>query len=141
MRKSTIVLGMLLCYSPLLIGQKYRIGQEPPKPADPADFTIRVHISASHIRLNCSGDDNGVVDRVTCGYGLYVEATLDAKKVELWGSSTIGKQQRALLVPGDYMAQLAEDDHNGDDSTISRYYNLRLHDGTIWRCQLSGITE
>lgn len=136
MRRSIIVMGILLSSICLIHGQKYRMAQGPPKPVNPGTPPIHVHISASRIRLNCSGAQN-----VGCGYGLYVDAVLDGKKVELWGLSKIGKYQLALIEPGDYTAQLTKDNHNANQSVISQNYNLLLPDGTIWLCQLSGIAE
>ncbi len=140
MKKSIVVLCMLFSTACFIQGQKYRIGQPAPKPTDPAAFTIRVHISASHLRLNCSGSDTKPPD-LACGYGLYADAVLDGKKVELWGQSKIEKYQRALLAPGDYTAQLTKDDHSANQSVVSQSYKLLLPDSTIWVCQLSGISE
>jgi len=137
MRRSATVFGMLLCFLPLMNAQKHR-SEQAPTPPNFADFPIRVHISASYLRLNCN--DIGF-NKVTCRYGLYAEAILEGKKVELWGESKIGKYQLALLAPGDYMAQLMKDDHNPDQSVLSRSYEFLLPDGTGWQCQLSGITE
>jgi len=141
MRRSIIVMGLLLSSACLIHGQKYRMGQAPPKAADPAVFKIHVHISASHIRLYCSGSDVPPGPNLGCGYGLYVDAVLDGKKVELWGATKIGKQDWSVLAPGDYTAQLTKDDHNADQTAISRNYTFLLPDGTLWPCQLSGITE
>lgn len=121
-------------------GQKYRLGQAPAKPANPADFPITVHLSGSHLRLNCSGNNNGV-DKVSCGYGLYADAVLDGKKVELWGSSNIGKTKMAVLAPGDYRARLTWNADQADHAVLSHGYSLLLPDGTIWQCTLSGIAE
>ncbi len=136
MRRSIIVMSILLSSVCLIHGQKYRMAQGPPKPVNPGAPPVRVHISASHIRLSCSGTQS-----VVCGYGLYVDAILDGKKVELWGQSKIGKYQLALLAPGDYTAQLTKDNHNANQTVISQNYTLLLPDGTIWLCQLSGISE
>ncbi len=140
MRRSIIVMSLLLSSVCLIHGQngqKYRMAQGPPKSLSPAVSAIHVHISASHIRLNCSGSGTNV----GCGYGLYVDAVLDGKKVELWGQSKIGKTQWVLIAPGDYTAQLTKDDHNANQTVISQNYSLLLPDGTIWLCQLSGIAE
>ncbi len=136
MRRSIIVVSLLLSFVCLIHGQKYRLGQ-PPKPVNPGVPPIHVHIFASHIRLNCSGSGTST----GCGYGLYADAVLDGKKVELWGPTKIGKQDWSLLAPGDYTAQLTKDDHNADQSVVSRNYTLLLPDGTIWLCQLSGVAE
>jgi len=125
---------------PLAQGQKTRLGKAPAKP-DPAQFTVHVHISGSHIRYSCSGDNSNVTDKVKCANSLYADAVLDGKKVELWGQPTIGKIRAAVLAPGDYLAQVADEAHNADSTVISANYRLLLPDGTVWGCALSGITE
>lgn len=116
-------------------GKKDSLGQ-----TQPALATVHLHISASHLRLNCRDSDIGF-GRVSCDYGLSVDAVLNGKKIELWGASKIGKQYSALLVPGDYTAQLTYDDHNADRAVISRGYKLLLPDGVTWQRPLSGIAE
>lgn len=141
MRKLEIALSVFLfCSLPLAHGQKYRMGQAPPGGTNPTDFPIKVHISGSRLRLNCYGNSNGAF-KVSCAYGLYADADLDGKKVELWGSSNIGKYKSAILAPGNYMAQLTKDSHNADQTVLSQSYSLLLPDGTVWQCTLSGVTE
>jgi hypothetical protein len=137
--KRFVLIAILFCSVCLLHGQKFRMAQTP-KSLTPGDFPIHVHISASHLRTSCSGSTTpaGVL---TCGYGLFADADVDGKKVELWGGSEVEKHKLALIAPGDYTAQLTKNDHNADQSVISQSYNLRLPDGTLWPCQLSGITE
>ena len=131
-----VVLGVMLAFLGSVHGQKTRFGQTPPVLA-----TVHLHISASHLRLNCSGNDTRNGPGIGCGYGLYVDAVLNGKKVELWGDSKIGKQQLALVAPGDYTAQLTSDEHSADQTVVSRIYRLLLPDGSIWQCRLSGIEE
>jgi hypothetical protein len=143
MRKSFVIVGFLLGSACSIYGQKYRMGQAP-KPANPAEFPLHLHISASHLRRVCSGDDSGGsrLANVSCtSNGLFVDAVLNGRKVELWGDSKIGKLQSAVLAPGDYTAQLANDGHNTDQTVISQDYKVLLHDGTSWLCHLSGIVE
>jgi hypothetical protein len=131
----------LLCVSSLIYGQKHRMGQVP-KQASPSEFPLQVHISASHIRRVCSGFDSGVAPGVACtADGLYVDAVINGKKIELWGDSKIGKQKSSVLAPGDYKAQLTGDEHNADRTAVSQDYVVLLSDGTTWQCHLSGITE
>jgi hypothetical protein len=127
-----VVIGVMLVFLSSVHGQKTRFGQTPPTLAN-----VHLHISASHLRLNCSGGGGSTL----CLYGLYVDAVLNGKKVELWGDSKIGKQRLALVAPGDYAAQLTRDEHNADQTVVSQAYRLLLPDGTTWPCQLSGIVE
>ncbi|HZB89307.1 MAG TPA: hypothetical protein VE291_11650 [Terracidiphilus sp.] len=137
MMRRFVVIGVMLVCLCSIHGQKTRLGQTPPTLA-----TVHLHISASHLRLNCSGSSIGSAGPgVECGYGLYVDAILNGKKIELWGDSKIGKQRWALVAPGDYTAQLTSDEHNADQSVVSQNYRLLLPDGTTWSCQLSGIME
>jgi len=136
MRKSVLVFCFLIGFLSLAQGQKARYGKTPAK-NDPANFPVRVHISSTHQLAGCSGYGN----TVDCGPGLFAEAVIDGKKVDLWGAAAIAKFQYAILAPGDYLAQVTQDAHNADDTLISRRYLLLLPDGTTWPCGLSGITE
>lgn len=141
MKRWISIMCFLLCVSSLTYGQKYRMGQGP-KPANPSDFPLQLHISASHIRRVCSGFDNGAPPGVACtADGLFVDAVMNGKKVELWGDAKIGKQKSSIIAPGDYKAQLTDDEHNADRTAISQDYVVLLSDGTTWPCHLSGITE
>ena len=132
-----VVIGVMLAFLCSAHSQKTRFGQTPP----PTLATVHLHISASHIRLNCSGSDTGIGPNFECGYGLYVDAVLNGKKVELWGDSKIREQQFALIAPGDYTAQLINDTHNADQTVVSQNYRLLLSGGMTWQCRLSGIVE
>ena len=137
MMRRFVVVGVMLAFLCSVHGQKTRLGQTPPTLA-----TVHLHILASHLRLNCGGSSTGVAGPgVACGYGLYVDAVLNGKKVELWGDSKIGKQRWALVAPGDYTAELTNDEHDADKAVVSQNYRLMLPDGTAWPCQLSGIIE
>jgi hypothetical protein len=141
MKRRISIICFLLCLSSLIYGQKYRMGQAP-KPANPSEFPLQLHISASHIRRVCTGLDSPNSAGVFCtSDGLFVDAVMNGKKVELWGDSTIGKQKSSILVPGDYKAQLTNDGHNADRTAISQDYVVLLSDGTTWQGHLSGITE
>ena len=131
-----VVIGVMLAFLSSTDGQKTRFGQTLPTLA-----TVHLHVFASHLRINCSGSGIGAGPGVGCGYGLYVDAVLNGKKVELSGDSKIGKQRLALVAPGDYSAELINDEHNADQTVVSQDYRLLLPDGTTWQCQLSGIVE
>jgi hypothetical protein len=136
MKKFVAFLFLVLCSAPLIYGQVTRFGQAKVKP-NPADYTIKVHISATHIRHYCSG----FRDQVNCDDGLYADAILNGKKFELSGSSEIAINRRVLIVPGDYPARLTKDVHNADSTAVHQEYDLLLSDGTIWKCETSGISE
>jgi hypothetical protein len=141
MNKRIAATLFLLCLAPLAFGQKTRFGQPPPKPANPADFTLQVHVSASHLRLNCENFVNGTLNNSGCGYGLYADSVLNGKKLELWGQSIIEKKHNMVLIPGDYRARLTSDIHSKDGAAINQEYDLLLPGGTVWHCVLSSISE
>jgi hypothetical protein len=132
MRKFVAVLFLLLCTTSLIYGQKTRFGQVTEKP-NPADFSIKIHISDSHIRQVCVND--------LCDNLLYAHAILNGKKIELMGTDVIIKKYRMLLTPGDYLVKLLEDIHNSDSTLFNQKYDLLLPDGSIWHCYTSGISE
>jgi hypothetical protein len=136
MRKFVAVLFVLLCSTPLIYGQKTRFGQTPEKP-DPADYAIKVHISATHLRNICIQPGASV----TCSIGLYADAVLNGKKLELSGSAVFLQKQSVLIIPGDYSARLTKDLHNADSTAIRQEYDVLLPDGTVWKCFTSGISE
>jgi hypothetical protein len=140
MKRRISIMCFLLCVPSLICGQKYRMGQAP-KPANPSEFPLHLHISASHIRRVCNGFDNLGPGVACTANGLFVDAVMNGKKVELWGDSMIGKQKSSILAPGDYKAQLTSDGHNADRTAISQDYAVLLSDGTTWQCHLSGMTE
>ena len=136
MRKFVAVLFVLLCSTPLIYGQKTRFGQTPEKP-DPADYAIKVHISATHLRNICIQPGASV----TCSIGLYADAVLNGKKLELSGVMVTFQKARVLVVPGDYPAKLTIDGQNPDTAWFGQEYDLLLPDGTIWHCYTAGISE
>jgi hypothetical protein len=111
------------------------MGQGPPKPIA---SSVKVHITASHIRDHCTDTFKG---QSSCVNGLYADAILDGKKVELFGADEIDKRDTVLIAPGDYHAQLTKDVHNADSTLTHQEYNLLLPDGTVWHCVVSGISE
>jgi hypothetical protein len=141
MGKCVTVLVLLLCFASSAPAQKTRFGQAPPKPPRPADFSIKVHVSGSHLRLNCAGNDNGPAVKVSCGYGLYADSMVNGKKLELWGNSVIEKHNFMVLIPGDYQARLTGSAQSKDGAAIHQDYDLLLPDGTTWHCIVSSISE
>lgn len=136
MRKFVAILFVLFCSTCLIYGQKTRYGQAPDKP-NPAEYSIKVHISATHIRNACIQPGAGVI----CGIALYADTVLDGKKIELSGSAVITQKQPAVIVPGNYAARLTKDIHNSDGTLIHQEYDLLLPDGTVWHCATTGISE
>jgi hypothetical protein len=130
MRQLVVALSLLLISTSLIYGQKTRFGQTPEKP-NPADYVIKVHISATHIRNFCDH----------CVDVLLTDALLNGKKIELTGSAMNISGRSVLIIPGDYQARLTKDIHNTDSTVIRQEYDLLLPDGTVWNCFTSGISE
>ncbi len=137
MRKFAAVLFLLLCFASLLNAQKTRLGQKSPQKPTLADYTVKLHISASHIRDNCTG----VQDQITCANWLYIDAILNGKKLEFIGTTALVKHTPVLLIPGDYPARLTNDFQNADSALIYQEYDVLLPDGSIWHCVSTGISE
>jgi hypothetical protein len=101
---------------------KYRPGQHPVN-QNPADYPIKLHISATHFRP----------------YGLYVDAILDGKKVEL--SGWVDSKESLLIVPGDYLALLPKKLRDGGGAALGQQYYVLLPDKTSWTFVISGFSE
>ncbi len=134
MRMLAAVLFLSLCSAPLSLGQKYRLSQSPEN-QNTADYTIKVHISATHFRT-CAL----VGAYSTCRGGIYADATLNGKKVELFG--TVDKKYVTLIVPGDYLARLMkEKPRDGGNAVLFQQYFVLLPDKSAWPCQITGFSE
>jgi hypothetical protein len=132
MRKFVAVLFLLLCSTPLVYGQKTRLGQAAEKP-NPADYTVKVHISGSFLKTECA---NGL-----CSNLLYADTVLNGKKIELSGTAVIVKKTLMLIAPGDYPAKLGKDIHNSDSTLFNQEYYLLLPDDIVWHCFTTRISE
>jgi hypothetical protein len=132
MKKIAAVLFLLLCSTSLVYGQKERFGQKTEKP-NSADFPIKIHISATHMRPECANPG--------CVVLLDADAVLSGKKIELSGSARVVKKIDVLIIPGDYQAKLTKDNINSDGPLFNQEYDVLLSDGTIWHCTTTGISE
>lgn len=130
MRRLVVLLCVLVCSASLMYGQKRRLGQAAP---NPADYSIKIHISASHLREECTS--NGCFNR------LHVDAVLQGKKIELSGNEIDIKKKLVLVAPGDYYVRLIGSDNSSSRTFFSQTYDLLLPDGIVWRCATIGIAE
>jgi hypothetical protein len=131
--KRSFVLSILF-WCPLALAQgKYRPGQYPVN-QNPNDYTINVHISATHFRPCATIGVNSA-----CGEGVYVDAILNGKKVELFGG--VDKHQSLLLVPGDYRAMVPKKSRAGGSEILFQDYYVLLPDKTAWPCEITGFSE
>jgi hypothetical protein len=131
--KSLLALSMLFLCSTASPQGKYRAGQYPVK-QNPADYTIKVHISAMRYRP-C------VVPAVNtaCGEGLYADAILNGKKFEIFGG--VDKHQSSLMAPGGYMAMLPKKPRYGGQAVVGQAYYVLLKDRSAWPCWITGLSE
>jgi hypothetical protein len=98
---------------------------------------LTVHVSASRIQYNCPIASSGCSSS-----DLYAEVTVNGKKLELMGPTQIVRKVPAsVLLPGDYPARIVSDTHAAGGSLARQEYELVLADGTLWRAQVTGITE
>jgi hypothetical protein len=100
---------------------------------NPADYTIKVHISASHLDTRCV---SGV-----CSNLLYADTLLNGKKLQLSGNAVIVKKTLMLIAPGDYMAKLIKDVDNSNSSLFNQEYDLLLPGNIVWQCFTTGVSE
>jgi hypothetical protein len=102
---------------------------------DPADFNLKVHISATQL-----------IPTSNFLY-LFADAVLNGKKVKLAGNMPSPHSIHAIrypfsiLGPGDYQIQLKQDESEMDGSVIRQGYELLLPNGDTWKCSISGISE
>jgi hypothetical protein len=135
MRRSGTLL-LLFAFLPCwLLAQKTRYGQGLPKAKPGVSFPIKAHVSAIRLRTECQG-------RESCEKLVYVDAMLNAQKVELSGSAWVAEQVSAPpLRPGDYQARFLKGPHRADGTPFFQKYELLLPDGTVWDCQVTGLSE
>jgi len=131
--KRFFVLPILLLCSIAPAQRKYRLGQIPLN-QNSNDYTISIHISAIHFRQCAYFSDNG-----GCGGGVYVDAVLNGKKVELLGGAD--KSQLALVVPGDYRVMLLKKPRAGGKEVLFQRYYMLLPDKSAWACEITGFSE
>ncbi len=118
MKKFIAVLCLLLCAATL---------QAKDKP-NPADFPIKIHISASQISPSREA------------LPFKVNAILNGEKVILGGNLVSGRLW-PVIRPGDYQIRLKKDDSEKDGSIIRQEYELLLPNGELWQCNIVGISE
>jgi len=131
--KRFFVLSVVFLCSIASAQGKYRPGQIPAN-QNPNDYTIKVHICATHFRHCATIGVNSA-----CGGGLYVDAILDGKKVELSGG--VNKNQMLLIVPGDYRAMLPNKPRAVGSAVLFQHYYVLLPDKTAWPCEITGFSE
>jgi hypothetical protein len=133
MKSFAVLLALLLCSIASAQGEN-RLGQDPVS-QDPIDYNINVHISATHFRTKCKSFGT----YASCHDGLYLDATLDGQKLELFGA--VDNQQSSPIVPGDYRAMLPRKPRAGGRAILGQSYFMLLPDKTAWPCSITGFSE
>ena len=131
--KISFVLPIIFLCSIASAQGKYRPGQYPVN-QNPNDYPIDVHVSATHFR-QCAT----VALNAPCGGGVYADAILNGKKVELFGG--VDKHQALLIVPGDYRAMLPKKPRASNSVVLFQDYYVLLPDKTAWPCEITGFSE
>jgi len=131
--KISFVLPILFLCSIASAQGKHRLGQYPVN-QNPNDYTINVHVSATHFRQCAIVELNA-----PCGEGVYVDAILNGKKVELLG--VVDKDRTFLIVPGDYRAMLSKKTRVSSSEVLFQQYYVLLPDKTAWLCEITGFSE
>jgi hypothetical protein len=130
-QKTATGLALVFCSVAFTSGQVKPLASVP----SPAGYTIHVHFSATHFRQCALVGAYSI-----CRGGIYADAIVDGKKVELFGE--VHKENESLIVPGDYSARLAEKKprDQGKPELFQRY-SVRLPDKSEWPCQITGFSE
>ena len=132
----SLLLACVLCSALTVQGQKSRLGHAP-EPSNSADYSVQVHITASHVHRSCAGN----MANVWCESLLSVDVLVNGKKLELTGTSKVGKEQSVLLIPGEYRARIAKEIKEDNSAVFRQEYDLLLPDGSTWHGATTGITE
>ncbi len=126
---SLAIVLLLVSYVSCVNGQKTRYGQAQPSAKPGVSYQIKVHISGIHIRRYC--DAGACIDVV------HADTVMNQQKIELTGSFLF----RLTLRPGDYTARLLKTVRDTTTAPLYDKYELLLPDRTVWRCQVTGISE
>jgi hypothetical protein len=121
---------LFVAASLLLFGSAFLQAAEKP---NPADYTIKVHLSASHLKSECVEKD--------CQNILSAEVILNGKKLELAGPAPMLSRTLRLIAPGDYQAKIIKDAHDDGGLLFNQEYGILLPDNIVWQCFTSGISE
>jgi hypothetical protein len=135
MKKLAAVLFLLFCIAPLVHGEKTRYGQRPTPSSNPADYTIKVHISGIHFRILYAGDR-------AYDYEVIADATVNGQNIELTGDLRSFHHDRQIRVlPGDYLAHFVKNEPRIGDTLLLQGYDLLMPDKTVWQSSVTGISE
>ncbi len=98
-------------------------------PPNPADYTIVVHVSASHSVWNHGNQD------------LILDCTIDGKKYQLTGGPLRASRAKVgVLLPGNYPARITQANNDKIYLNIQRY-ELLLPDSKVTTFSVSGVSE
>lgn len=131
MRKSFLIAICLLSFATVEGRSPHR---QVADPDNPGNYTIKVHISATHFRKCAVAGPYPL-----CGAGFYVDADVNGRKVELFGQ--VDKYSSPLIVPGDYQASLPKKTRDGGREVLSQMYYVLLPNKTAWLCEITGFSE
>jgi hypothetical protein len=103
--------------------------------ADPAQYTVAVHVSGSAYAYTIPNNSNLQFEVIT--------ATIDGKHYQLQGPTSSAKvftHGNGLLNPGDYHAKLTEDKHNTSYESLEQF-EILFPDGTTRKFNVVAQSE
>ena len=142
MKKTVVMVAIILLGCSPLFSQKTRFGQGLPKASPGVDYSIKSHVYGVHIRPYCQVHAASVMP-VSCMDVVYVDVIANGKKFELRGDSDIHLDPLHLLtVPlGDYSGRLTDSTSGTDAIALGGKFDLVLADSRVLHCTITGISE
>jgi hypothetical protein len=132
MKRFCFGLAVLLC-SVSLHAQKTRYGQELPFAKPGVDYPLAVHVAGLRVRADCT---EGYCDNI-----LFVDVTVNGRKLELEGSSGIPEKPYkgpVLLSIGDFRGRVLK---NASGMGIGDGYELVLPNNKVLPFLVTGVFE
>jgi hypothetical protein len=107
------------------------------KKPNPADYTINVHVTASHLQLSHN------VLPVTSGAFQKLDVVMNGKRLELSGGEIqVSLNNGAvIIVPGDYKARLVINENSNSTYKSSEVYELIVPDNKTEKFIVTGLGD
>lgn len=142
--KLPIVFLLLLSAIPAS-AQKTRFGQTLPKARTGADFPLKLHLFATHIRSYCQTHEPVLTREPNAGCidVIYADVLLNGRKIELRTDSDVYLDPfRPLRLPlGDYKARLGTASQDPATLDIDQKVDLLLQNNAVLRSTVTGVSE
>jgi len=99
----------------------------------PEDYTIAVHVQASHLINECRGSSS----LIRCSFKLHLDVVIDGKKFDLNSKDDL----ELVLRRGDYKAKVVGTDSPQSSVDSNLEYEFLFPDGTTRKYRVVGETE